>query len=373
MSIYNESNDDMKKFIFDSGVVLKNRLVLAPMTTYSSNVDLTLSDEEEIYYQKRGEQFGMVITAATAINKNAQAFQNQISIRDVRYLDSMTRLAQAIKKGGAKAIVQLHHGGRMNVPNMYPNQDIVSASPIKALRDYTVVPRELKTGEVYDIIDDFMNALKIAYKAGFDGVEFHGANTYLIQQFFSPHSNQRNDEFGGSLEKRATFSKELIKRANKLKNEQLRDDFIIGYRMSPEELENPGITIEDTLYLIDELTSIGLDYIHLSTSSYKQTSIRDESLKDLLVDRVSKVINGRTTLIGVGGIQNKEDVKDGFSKGYDLLAVGMAALVDENFVSHIKEGVEPKRVLNKDSLLPTKMFDRLSSWLKSSKRYSVKQ
>lgn len=364
---------DLFHFKFNNGSTLKNRLVLAPMTTYSSNEDLTLSDQEEVYYEARGKQFGMVITAATAVNKSAQAFQNQISIRDERYLDSMTRLAKAIKKGGAKAVVQLHHGGRMNVPNMYPNQDIVSASAVKANRDYAVVPRELKTSEVYDIIDDFCNATKLAIRAGFDGVELHGANTYLLQQFFSPHSNQRTDEFGGSLEKRLRFPYELVTRLIKIRDEFSKPEFIIGYRVSPEEIETPGITIEDTLFLIDELSYLDLDYIHLSTGTYKQTSIRDKDDKRLIIDLIKNRIQDRVPIIGVGRIESKENMEEALSLGYDLLAVGMPALSDTNFVSNIEEGNPIKKTIDDDSLLPDELRRRLASWLNNSDRgYIVK-
>ena len=142
-----------KQLIFPNGMVMRNRLILAPMTTYSSNKDLTLSDEEEVYYNSRSKDIGMVITAAVAVSKNAQAFEHQISIKDDTYIPSMKRLASTIKKEGALAVVQLHHGGRMNAPNLYKNQDIVGPSAIKANRDYCVTPRELQNIEIYNIID----------------------------------------------------------------------------------------------------------------------------------------------------------------------------------------------------------------------------
>ena len=366
--------DKLFNYKFNNGVVLKNRLVLAPMTTYASNEDLTLSDEEEIYYEARGKQFGMVITAATAVNKNAQAFPNQISIRDERYLESMTRLAKAIKKGGAKAILQLHHGGRMNMPNMYPNQEIVSASAVKANRDYTVTPRELRTSEVYDIIDDFSRAVKLAIQAGFDGIELHGANTYLIQQFFSPHSNKRTDEFGGDLEKRLRFPLELVQRAIEQRRKYSDRHFIIGYRLSPEELEDPGITIEDTLLLVDELSFKDIDYIHLSTGTYKQTSIRDKEETRLLIDRIKDKIGNRVPIMGVGRLETKESMDDALELGYELLAIGMPALADVNFVDNIEKGITPTKVIDESSLLPTKLKERMASWLKNSDRgYIVKK
>ena len=179
-------NKVFSEYTLKEGVVLKNKLVLAPMTTYSSNEDLTVSQEELTYYNSRAKQFGMIITAACAVSKNAQAFNRQISIRDERYKESMKQLATAITKEGSKAILQLHHGGRMNQPGLYHNQEIVAPSAVKANRDYTVTPRELKTSEIYDIMDSFVQAAEIAMKVGFDGVELHGANTYLLQQLTGP-------------------------------------------------------------------------------------------------------------------------------------------------------------------------------------------
>ncbi len=355
-------NKVFTEFTFGHGAKMRNRVALAPMTTYSSNDDLTLSDEEEIYYNSRAKEIGMVITAATAISKNAQAFENQISIRDERYLESMARLAEAIKKEGAKAILQIHHGGRMNRPDSYPNQDIVSASAVKANRDYAVTPRALRTSEVYDVIDDFCNATKLAIKAGFDGVEIHGANTYLVQQFFSPHSNKRTDEFGGSLDKRLKFPLLLTDRVLRAKKLYGKNDFIVGYRFSPEELENPGIRIKDTLRLVDELASKDIDYLHVSIGKYNSSSIYDKTDKEPIVTKLVQVINHRVPLIGAGGIEDMESVNDALSLGYSIVALGMISLADKEAVSKLKNNELPSKLITKDSLLPSPLFDRIKSW-----------
>jgi 2,4-dienoyl-CoA reductase-like NADH-dependent reductase (Old Yellow Enzyme family) len=344
------------------GVVLKNRLVLAPMTTYSGNDDLTLSEEERIYYEARGKEFGMVITAATAISKQAQAFSHQISIMNDDYLDSMKRLADSIKAGGAKAILQIHHGGRMNLPGLFDGQDIVSASAIKAERSYTDKPRALSNEEVYQVIDDYVSATKRAMLAGFDGVELHGANTYLIQQFFSPHSNRRTDEFGGSLEKRLTFPMKLVKDVVQLRKAMKKADFMIGYRLSPEELEEPGITIDDTLVLVEELSKTDIDYIHLSLGSYKQGSIRNKEEQTPVIKVLQKANIGKKPMIGVGGVESLKQVNEALDLGFDMVAIGMAALVDEKVVSHIIKNQPIKRELDESSQLPTPLRERLMKW-----------
>ncbi|MBI9009091.1 MAG: NADH-dependent flavin oxidoreductase [Tenericutes bacterium] len=361
-------NKAFTEYTFANGKKLRNRLVLAPMTTYSSNNDLTLSKEEEIHYNARAKNFGMVIAAATAISRNAQGFQNQISIMDESYLPSMSRLATAIKKEGSVAILQLYHGGRMNMPNLYENQDIVSASAVKANRDYCVIPRALETKEVYEIINDFLNAMKLAMIAGFDGVEMHGANTYLLQQFFSPHSNQREDEFGGTVKKRLRFPLELVKRAQKLREELKRSDFIIGYRLSPEELEEPGISLDDTMVLVEELTKQKIDYIHLSLGRYNQSSLKDAENKKTVISYINDVVQNRVPIIGVGQIEDMDSINDAFESGFSLLSMGMIALSDPFVVIHLKDGLKPIKHFSEKSLIPTNIYQRMLKGVPGNKR-----
>ena len=119
-------------------------------------------------------------------------------------IEGLSKLADVIHSGGAKGVVQLYHGGRLAVPRLIPNGETVSASAVAPLDDrgfYSIqqAPRALTTEEVYEIIEDFGEATRRAIEAGFDGVELHGATGYLLQQFVSPHSNQRTDEFENPL------------------------------------------------------------------------------------------------------------------------------------------------------------------------------
>ncbi|MFP4478739.1 MAG: NADH-dependent flavin oxidoreductase [Candidatus Izemoplasmatales bacterium] len=353
---------DLFEFKFENGIKLKNRFLVAPMTTYSANDDLTLSDQEEMYYAERGKSFGMVITAATAVSKHAQAFPHQISIRSDQYIPSMKRLASAIKAGGAKAILQIHHGGRMNKVGLYENQDIVSASAIKAERENAPEPRALKTEEVYQVIDDFAQATRRAIESGFDGVELHGANTYLLQQFFSPHSNRREDEFGGSLEKRTTFAMKLIDETIKIRDKYADRKFIIGYRLSPEEYEEPGIRLDDTLYLVNKIIKKDIDYIHLSLSSYNQSSIQNKEDKEPVIKKIKGLVKDQMTIIGAGQIDDLDAAKDARDLGFDLLAIGMASLADPHYPEHLKKGKEPKKSIDEESILPKPLFERLHRW-----------
>ncbi len=229
---------------FGNGIELKNRLVMAPMTNYSSNPDGTVTDEEVSYYARRSKGVSMVITACTYVTPNGKGFHNEFAGDRDEMIPSLTQLAQAIQEQGAKAILQIFHGGRMCPPELVPNGDVVSASAIPAEGEDAPTPHALSELEVEEIIDAFGETTRRAIEAGYDGVEIHGANGYLIQQFFSPHSNRREDRFGGSLEKRMTFPLAVVDKVRSIVKEHAKSPFIVGYRFSPEEPETPGITMQ---------------------------------------------------------------------------------------------------------------------------------
>ncbi len=346
-------------YTWKNGLTMRNRLVMAPMTTYSGNPDLTVSAEELAYYAQRATTIGMVITAACAINTQAQAFENQISCGDDRFVPSLNQLAQTIKRHGALAVLQVHHGGRMNDPALFddPN-DIVSASAIKAPRQNVQTPRAMREDEVKHTIKDYAEATRRAVEAGFDGVELHGANTYLLQQFFSPHSNRREDAYGGTREKRMRFILETVREAARVVTMHASGRFLLGYRFSPEELETPGITLADTEALVASLAKEPLDFLHISLGRYDQTSIRDAADTRRIVDAVQGALQRRLPLIGVGGIETKKDVKQALEIGYDLVAAGMPLLADPKWGETIQHDTAHKR-LNPDTL-PTLLYTRLS-------------
>lgn len=341
-----------------ASITLKNRLVMAPMTTYSAVNDHHISDEMLHYYQLRAKTVGLVIVEATAVSKNGIAFENQLSIASDDYIPSLKKLVSVIHEGDAKAIIQLHHGGRMNDASLYENpKDIVAPSAIKAKRDFTVTPREMTHDEVLNTQKDFVEAMRRAYLAGFDGVEFHGANTYLLQQFFSCLSNQRTDEFGcDSLENRMRFSLGILKEAIGLRKTFERP-FIIGYRISPEEIEPEGYSVDEALELMKNVDAIGVDYIHLSTGHYAQASRREKGNETPIIERISKD-PFKATLIGVGAIYDYHDAITALSMPYDLIATGFSLIADPLWGDQVINEISPKTTVLK-STIPSPFHHRL--------------
>lgn len=257
----------LKPFTFKhQTITLKNRIVIPPMTTRLSFEDGTVTRDEIRYYQQRAGGVGMFITGTANVNALGKGFEGELSVADDRFIPGLSKLAAAMKTGGTKAILQIFSAGRMSNSKILRGEQPVSASAVASPRAGYETPRALTSAEIEATIHDFGQAVRRAILAGFDGIELHGANTYLIQQFYSPNSNRRTDEWGGDRDKRMRFPLAVVHEAEKVIATIADRPFLLGYRISPEELEQPGITLDDTLALIDALKQTKIDYLHVSQS-----------------------------------------------------------------------------------------------------------
>ncbi|WHX98196.1 NADH-dependent flavin oxidoreductase [Neobacillus sp. DY30] len=325
---------------FKNGIQLKNRIVMAPMTNWSSNPDGTVSEAEVKYYARRSNGAGMVITACTYVTANGKGFHGEFGGDRDELIPSLRQLATAIKEQGAIAILQMFHGGRQVPPELIPDGDVVSASNIPAEGNGKPEPRELSDQEIRSIIRDFGETTRRAIEAGYDGVEIHGANGYLIQQFFSPHSNRREDKWGGSLEKRLTFPMAVVDEVKRVVSENAKRPFIVGYRFSPEEAETPGITMADTLVLIDELAKKDLDYLHVSLQEFWSKPRRGVDDTRSRIEIIQERVGNRVPVIGVGSIYNPDDALKAFQTGVPLIALGRELIIDPDWVQKVLDGKE---------------------------------
>ena len=325
-----------------SGIQLDNRVVMAPMTTFSANPDGTVSDEEVAYYSRRSNGVGMVVTACAYVTPGGKGFQGEFGSDRDDMIPSLRRVASAIKEQGAKAVLQIFHGGRMCPPELVPDGEIVSASAVPAEQGVASdqVPRALDETEIQSIIRDFGESTRRAIEAGFDGVELHGANGYLIQQFFSPHSNRREDQYGGSFEKRLSFPIAVVDEVKKAVAEHAKEPFLIGYRFSPEEPETPGITMADTLALVDALASKELDYLHVSLMEFWSTPRRGVEDSRSRLEIIQERVGESVPVIGVGSIYTADDALKAIQSGVPMIAIGRGLIIDPDWVEKVKQGKE---------------------------------
>ncbi|PWC22354.1 flavocytochrome c [Brenneria roseae subsp. roseae] len=328
----------LKSFTLPNGVTLKNRVFMAPMTTCSGFFDGSVTKELIEYYEHRAGSIGTVIVECCFIDDKGLAFPGAIGIDKDDKIAGLARIAAVIKAKGSKAVLQIYHGGRMVEPRFIGGATPVAPSALAAPRPRAVTPVALTGGDVEEMIRKFGEAVYRAIQAGFDGVEIHGANTYLIQQFYSPNSNQRTDEWGGSRENRAKFPLAILNITHEMVNKYADRSFIIGYRFSPEEIETPGIRFDDTLSLLEKLAEKGLDYVHFSMGNILRPSLVDIDdptplIKKYIARRSPKLAG--IPVIGVGDIVNKTDAETALENGYDLIAVGRGCIAYPDWIDRI--------------------------------------
>ncbi|MBF0777622.1 NADH-dependent flavin oxidoreductase [Streptococcus cuniculi] len=360
-----------ERFVFANGLRTRNRVILAPMTISACESGGYVSQADIDYYARRAEGVGMIITGSAYVHPKGQAFADSFSVAEDDKIEGLSRLATAIQEKGSLAVLQLYHGGRMVLPDVIEGQP-VAPSAVKALHGYVATPRALTYEEVDEVMNDFLAAIRRAIEAGFDGVELHGANTYLIQQFLSPHSNRRRDKWGGTLNNRMRFAKTLLKKAKALVKEEAKRPFLIGYRFSPEEIEEPGLQLYDTLQLLEQLIRLDVDYLHMSVNNVWQSSICNPKEGQPIVQQILKKIGQRVPLIAVGGIQTGQDANKVLAAGIPLFALGKALLLDPDWTQKILENREEDVILRyKDDLqeqlqLPSSFVEELRDYLEGN-------
>ena len=322
-------------FTLNNGVTVKNRLAVAPMTHFGSLADGLISDQERTFLGNRAGDMGLFVSAATLVQEGGKAFRGQPEATGENCLGSLKETAQIIQKQGAKAILQIHHGGSQAMVELN-HRDKISASASE--KDGA---REASAAEVEELIASFAQAADLALRAGFDGVEIHGANGYLIQQFYSAQSNRRNDQWGGSLENRMRFPLAVVDAVAAVREKHQRNDFIIGYRFSPEEAGEDGLTMAETGALIDALVQKPLQYLHVSLWEFDKKIRRGGDTAQTRMQFIHERINGKLPLIGVGNLFTADDILAAFETGWaEFIALGKTVMINPHIATQIHEGRE---------------------------------
>lgn len=342
----------MFKKLFEPGkigkVSIKNRLVMSPMGCGLANLDGTPSEDMIAFYEARAiGGAGLIIPEITRVNDvHGAGLMRQLSVTKDRHIEPLSKLAEAVHKHGSKIFIQLHHPGRETVSALLGGQPVVAPSPIpcKYLKQET---RELKTEEVKELINQFIDGAVRVQKAGCDGVELHAAHGYLLQQFLSPYTNKREDEYGGSFENRLRMIQEIVVGIRKV----CGSDFPIGVRLSVEEfLEKTGVTeeyihIQDGIKIAMVLEETGIDFIDVSCGLYETgiTSVEPISFPQGWRRDMIKAVKNHVNIpvIGVSAIKEpavaEKFLKDGVE---DFVSMGRTWLADENWGKKVQEGRE---------------------------------
>lgn len=318
------------KVTFKNGATITSRTAQSPMLT-NSGVNEMVSESTLEYYSARSNSAGMVIVEYTNVSLNGGPSRSwpdheQLAIYDDKFIPGLTKVATALKKEGNKALLQICHAGRE--ANYAHALGRVAAVPSKVEMPWIDYPLHvLEENEVWEIVKDFGSATKRAIECGFDGIEIHGANHYLLQQFFSDFSNKRNDYWGGTLEKKMNFAMEVSKEVFRVVKEYAPENFIVGYRISPDEIHgsNVGYTWRESQQLVKKLVdTYDFDYIHISLLQY---DAKPEDNDLTYCEIIRDVLPEDTKLLVAGGISTYEKMNDALNY-VDVIAMGRATLID---------------------------------------------
>jgi N-ethylmaleimide reductase len=323
-------------------LILQNHVVMAPMTRNRATANHLPTDIMATYYAQRAS-VGLIITEGVGPSPNGEGYARMPSIYSAAQVEAWKKITEAVHAKGGKIFAQLMHTGRIGHPNhLAENAEVIAPSAVAAAGEiYTdeagmlahPTPRALTTDEVEQTIQEFVTASKNAIEAGFDGVELHGANGYLIEQFISPDTNQRTDEYGGSIENHSRFLLEIAEAAG-----QTIGFDKVGVRLSPYNVFNdikPYADVDQTYeYIAQKLNELGVVYIHLVNHS----SMGGPVIPDSVVNAIRDAYKGALILSGGYDAQRAED--DLTNGPGDLIAFGRPLIANPDFVERLQIGAE---------------------------------
>ena len=250
-----------------NGSVLRNRLAKAAMSevlgTYDNHATRSLV---ELYRRWANSGIGMLITGNVMIDRRALGEPGNVAIEDESDLVMLQQWAKAATEQGAAIWVQLNHPGKQSPKGLNSTNLSPSAIPFRAdMASFFETPREATPAEIDEIIQRFGRSAAICKKAGFSGVQIHGAHGYLISQFLSPHHNQRTDAWGGSPENRRCFVMAVYEEIRR----QVGKDFPVGIKLNSADFQKGGFTEDESMATIRALADAGIDLIEISGGTYE--------------------------------------------------------------------------------------------------------
>jgi len=311
---------------------LKNRLVMPPMATSKSEEDGRISKDVLDYYDEKskGGHIGLIIIEHSFVSMQGKANNRQLSIAEDGVVEGLKQLSEIIHKNGSKAVMQINHAGSAANEDV-TGMEIVGPSAIVNPRIGVAIPKELSENEIKQIVQDFKAAAIRVKKAGFDGVEIHSAHGYLLNQFFSPFSNKRTDEYGGNMRGRIKIHLEIIREIR----EAVGADFPILMRLGVADYLEGGITIEDSKFATQKFENTGLDMLDISGGfcGYIMPGATGQGYFAPLSKAIKDVVS--IPVIVAGGITEVQVAEEILStEKADLVGVARAIYKDSNWAKN---------------------------------------
>ena len=335
-----------------NGTTIKNRFFKSAMSEGMGTRDFQPKKNIATLYKRWAEGgTGLIITGNIMVDPKGTAEPGNIVFDKNSNMEILKEWAKQGQQHGAKVMVQLNHPGKQ-APKTVSKQTVApSAVPLgNGLNKLFSTPRALTTSEVEELVQKFVTSAKVAKEAGFSGVQIHAAHGYLVSQFLSPHDNRRTDKYGGSLENRMRFLKEIYLGMR----EELGKDFPIGIKINSTDFKEDGLTEEDSLETIVELANLGLDFVEISGGTYERPAMMgatSTSSNKVFFAEYSKKLKQKVDIpvIVTGGIRSINAMNTLLNDNTtDFIGIARPLTIDPNIPNKIKQGtytiVETTRV-----------------------------
>ena len=319
-------------------MTLRNRVMMTPMGTNLANPDGSISEEHKNYYKLRAQGgTGLIVVENVCVAfPHGSNGTSQLRLDHDSFIPHMYELTERVHSWGCRIAIQVNHAGSAANPARIGTQP-VSASELPC-KTGGFIPRAMSTEEVYELIKKYAEACKRAQMAGFDAVELHAGHSYLINQFLSPLTNQRTDEFGGSMENRVRFLRLILEETRKL----VGADYPIMIRISADEFVPGGLTLEDTLGWLPMVNDeVDLYNVSAGLNDSMELMIDKGYLKDGWKRYLARAVKEATgkPVITSGNIRDPEEAEKIVADGdADIVALGRALIADPEWVNKVKSG-----------------------------------
>jgi NADPH2 dehydrogenase len=304
------------------GLTLKNRIVMPPMHTGLATAEGAVTDNLIEHYVRRSKALGLLIVEHSYVSLDGRLSKRQLGIYNDSLVSGLEKLSSRVHATGTPVVIQINHAGRA------ASMEITGMKPVAPSLNENA--RELRIEKIEALVEAFAKAAERAMRAGFDGVEVHGAHGFLLNQFFSPLANRRRDKYGGSLENRMRFPLEVVERAKEKVGGRL-----LLYRLGSDDLDPAGIKIEDSKKFAVKLEQAGVDIIDVSGGLCGSRPAEFEDRQGYFIpqaEQIKKLVN--IPVIGVGGITEPEYADTVIQEEkVDLVAVGRALLKDPDWAT----------------------------------------
>lgn len=330
-----------QSFTFPNGKTAKNRFFKSAMEEQLAKHDQPTQALVRLYDTWAKGGIGISVTGNVMVSGTGKGSINDVVLSDERSMDMLKAWAKAGTQNDTLLIMQINHAGKQSPKAVNKTPVAPSAVPLRGMDSFINPPRALAENEIEMIIRQFIHTAQIADKAGFSGVQIHGAHGYLVSQFLSPHHNQRSDKWGGSLENRMRFLVEIYQGIRAV----VRPEFLVGLKLNSADFQKGGFDESDSIQVVQKMSQLGIDFIEISGGNYESPAMMSskastQQREAFFLDYAEKARKvSQVPLIITGGFRSESAMEDALNSGHlDFIGIARPLAIMPDLPNQIKNG-----------------------------------